>query len=68
MTVIFCSDGEISVGGGCIFYISNCYNATLVEDLINVPDTEIVWGKLILSKMSIFIAIFCYATSATVVN
>ena len=39
--VIFC-DRKISVCGGCILYIKNCYNATLVEDLTNVPDPETV--------------------------
>ena len=40
---IFCSNGKISVGVGCILYIRNCYNATLVEDLTNAPDTEAAW-------------------------
>ena len=48
---IFCSDGKIYVGGGCILYITNCYNATLVEYLTNAADTEAAWCKLILSNM-----------------
>ena len=48
---IFCSDTKISVGGGCILYIRNCYNATLVEYLTNAPDTEAVRCKLILINM-----------------
>ena len=38
--VIFCNDRRISVGGGCMLYIRNCYDATLVEDLTNVPGTK----------------------------
>ena len=49
-------------------YIGNCNNATLEEDLTNVPDTETVWCKLILSKMSILIGVWNYTTSATAVN
>ena len=48
---IFCSNGKISVGGGCMLYLRNCYNATLVEDLTNAADTEAAWCKLILSNM-----------------
>ena len=40
---IFRNDRKISVGGGCILYITNYYNATLVEDLTNVLDTDTVW-------------------------
>ena len=50
--VIFRNDGKIYVGGGCILYIRNCYYATFVEDLTNVPDTETVWCKLILSTVN----------------
>ena len=49
-------------------YIRNCNNVTLVEDLTNVPDTETVLHKLTLSKMSIFIGVCYYTTSATVAN
>ena len=48
---IFCSNGKISVGGGRILYLRNCYNATLVEYLTNAADTEAVRCKLILSNM-----------------
>ena len=37
--VIFRNDRKIYVVGGSIFYIINCHNATLLEDLTNVPDT-----------------------------
>ena len=66
--VIFCNDRKICVCGGCILYIKNCYNATLVEDLGNVPDPETVWCKLILSNMPILISVCYYNTSAMVVN
>ena len=66
--VICRSDRKICVGGDCILYIRHFHNATLVEDLTNVPDTETVWCKLILSKTSIFIGICYYTTSATAVN
>ena len=32
MIVIFCNLMKLSIGGGRILYIRNCYNATLVED------------------------------------
>ena len=68
MIVVFRNNSKISVGGGCILYIGNCYNATIVEDLTNVPYTETVWCKLILSNMSILIGVCYHTTSATVAN
>ena len=65
---IFRNDRKISVGGGCILYIRNCHNANMLEELTNVPNTEAVWFKLILSKMSILIGVCYDATSATTVN
>ena len=56
------------MGGGCILYVMNCCNATVVEDLSNVPHTEIVWCKLILSNMSILIGDCFHTTSAAVAN
>ena len=47
------SDRKIYVGGGCILYIKNGCNATLVKDLTTVPDTKTVWYKLVLSNVSI---------------
>ena len=41
--VICRNDKKIYVGGGCMLYIGNFYNATLVEDLTNVPNTQTVW-------------------------
>ena len=45
MTAIFRNDIKIYVGCGCILYGRHCYNATIAEDLTNVPDTEIVPQK-----------------------
>ena len=42
---IFRNDRKIYVSGGCILYIRNCYNVTLVEDLTKVLDTETVRCK-----------------------
>ena len=52
----------------CWLYITNGYNATLVEDLTSVPHIETVWCKFILSNMFIFINVCCYTTSAMVVD
>ena len=49
-------------------YFINCHNATHVEDITNVPDTETVWCKLILSNMSILIGVCYHTSSATAVN
>ena len=64
----FRSDKKLSVGGACMFYVKNCHSATLVEVITNVPDTETVWCKLILSNMSILIGVCCHTAPATVVN
>ena len=45
----------------CILY----YNATIVEDFVNVPDTVTVWCKLILSNVNFdWRLLLCYFSNS----
>ena len=58
-SVRLCSDG-----GGYVLCVKELYKTTVVDDLINVPDSESVWCELTSTKSSLVIGV-CYHSCIT---